>query len=217
MNKKNKTIKILVIIGIALVVWGFIMMFISSVKKDQKEMNSRMETITNSYKDFTKKIEEFNKKRDELHKEFLDKVYYETLATQDTGFKNKLKEYEEMVSNISLSTKDNLRKYCVDDIYYSSADVNNKCAAYKLAYEEMVNSFVDDINRYNSNLTQYNNWLDANGKTDSIHLEAYQTKKKYVDYNKDGEYSGKEDTTSKTDDKSSTEDTTTNTATEAAQ
>ena len=191
-SKRSKKVKILVIIGITCIVWGFITMFISSVKKDQKEMNSRMDIINKSYKDFSKKIEEFNTMRDSLHKEFLDKVYYETLVTQDTEFKNKLKTYEELVSNISLSTKDNLRKYCIDDIYYSSSDVNSECAAFKLGYEEMVNSFVDDINQYNSNLVQYNAWLDSEGKTDSIHLEGYETKKKYIDYNKDGEYSGKE-------------------------
>lgn len=193
MEKKNKTIKILVILGITCVVWGFIVMFISGVKKDQKEMNNRMDTILKSYKQFQKKLNEFSKMRDELHTEFLDKVYYETLATQDTGFKNKLKDYEELVSKISLSTKDNLRKYCVDDIYYSSSDVNSKCAAYKTEYEQMVNSFVDDINRYNNNITQYNNWLDNNGQKDSLHLDVYKTNKKYIDYNKDGEYSGKED------------------------
>ena len=192
MEKKNKTIKILIILGIICVVCGFILMFISGVKKDQKEMNDRMDIILKSYKNFEKNIDKFNKMRDELHTEFLDKVYYETLATKDTEYKNKIKNYEELVSKISLSTKDNLRKYCVDDIYYSSSDVNSKCASYKLGYEEMVNSFVDDVNRYNSNLTQYNNWLDSNGKKDSLHLDLYHTKKKYIDYNKDGEYSGRD-------------------------
>ena len=209
MNKKSRLIKILVIVGITCVVWGFIMMFISSVKKDQKEMNSRMDTIKKSYAAFEKKIDKFNKTRDSLHTEFLDKVYYETLSTQDTGFKNKLKSYEELVSEISLSTKDNLRKYCVDDIYYSSSEINNKCASFKLGYEEMVNSFVDDINRYNSNLVQYNNWLDSNGQTQSIHLEAYKTNKKYIDYNKDGEYSGRDSddsSTAKSEDKTTTSD-----------
>ncbi len=193
-EKKSKKIKILVLIGITCVIWGFITMFISSVKKDQKEMNSRMDTIVKSYNNFSKKMEEFNTMRDQLHTEFLDKVYYDTLETQDAEFKNKLKSYEELVSKISLSTKNNLRKYCTDDIYYSSSDVNSKCAAYKQGYEEMVNYFVDDINSYNNNLQQYNAWLDSENKQDSIHLENYETKKKYIDYNKDGQYSGREET-----------------------
>ena len=119
-NLKNKKVKILVLIGITCIVWGLILMFVSSVKKDQKEMNARMDKIVNSYDKFSKKIEEFNTMRDSLHTEFLDKVYYEKLETQDTDFKNKLKTYEELVSSISLSTKNNLRKYCQDNIYYSS-------------------------------------------------------------------------------------------------
>ncbi|MDO5003755.1 MAG: hypothetical protein Q4E39_05990 [bacterium] len=192
-DKKNKKIKIIVLIGITCIIWGFVIMFISSVKKDQAEMNSRMDKIVKSYDDFSKKIEEFNNMRDSLHTEFLDKVYYEKLESQDTDFKNKLKTYEELVSNISLSTKNNLRKYCKDNIYYSSPDVNSKCAAFKQGYEEMVNSFVDDINSYNTNIEQYNNWLDNEKNTTSLKLEKYQTKKQYIDYNKDGTYSGKSD------------------------
>ena len=193
---KNKKVKILVLIGITCIIWGLILMFVSSVKKDQKEMNARMDKIVNSYDKFSKKIEEFNTMRDSLHTEFLDKVYYEKLETQDTDFKNKLKTYEELVSSISLSTKNNLRKYCQDNIYYSSSDVNNKCAAYKQAYEEMVNSFVDDINTYNSNIDQYNKYLDTQGATNALRLEKYQTKKQYIDYNKDGTYSGRSEDSS---------------------
>ncbi len=195
-NLKNKKVKILVLIGITCIVWGLILMFVSSVKKDQKEMNARMDKIVNSYDKFSKKIEEFNTMRDSLHTEFLDKVYYEKLETQDTDFKNKLKIYEELVSSISLSTKNNLRKYCQDNIYYSSSDVNNKCAAYKQAYEEMVNSFVDDVNTYNSNIDQYNKYLDTQGATNALRLEKYQTKKQYIDYNKDGTYSGRSEDSS---------------------
>lgn len=197
-QKKNKKVKVLILIGITCVIWGFVIMFISSVKKDQKEMNDRMETILTSYDEFSKKISEFNTMRDTLHTEFLDKVYYETLESKDVEFKNKLKKYEELVSSISVSTKDNLRQYCKDDIYYASSDVNSKCAAFKQGYEEMVNSFVDDINSYNNNLTQYNSWLDSESKTDSIKLEKYQTNKKYIDYNSDGIYSGRDDSTEET-------------------
>ena len=102
---KNKKVKVLILVGITCIISGFILMFISSVKKDQREMNARMDKIVNSYNKLSKKIEKFNTMRDSLHTEFLDKVYYEKLETQDTDFKNKLKTYEELVSNISLSTK----------------------------------------------------------------------------------------------------------------
>ena len=192
MKDKKKLSIILGVVGIALIIFGIILSFISNVKKDQKEMNSRMDTIVTEYSKFEKNIEEFNKTRKSLHEEFLDKVYYETLTQNDTAYKTKLTDYETQVAKISQGTK-TIREYCKDGIYYSSSDVNNKCNSFKLGYEEMVNSFVDDINTYNKNITAYNKYLDDEGNTTSLKLETYQTKKTYIDYNNDGKYSGKEE------------------------
>lgn len=192
MKDKKKLSIILAVVGVALIIFGIILSFISNVKKDQKEMNSRMDTIVTEYSKFEKNIEEFNKTRKSLHEEFLDKVYYETLTQNDTAYKTKLTDYETQVAKISQSTK-TIREYCKDGIYYSSSDVNNKCNSFKLGYEEMVNSFVDDINTYNKNITAYNKYLDDEGNTTSLKLETYQTKKTYIDYNNDGKYSGKEE------------------------
>ena len=192
MKDKKKLSIILGVVGVALIIFGIILSFISNVKKDQKEMNSRMDTIVTEYSKFEKNIEEFNKTRKSLHEEFLDKVYYETLTQNDTAYKTKITDYETQVAKISQSTK-TIREYCKDGIYYSSSDVNNKCNSFKLGYEEMVNSFVDDINTYNKNITAYNKYLDDEGNTTSLKLETYQTKKTYIDYNNDGKYSGKEE------------------------
>ena len=192
MKDKKKLSIILGVVGVALIIFGIILSFISNVKKDQKEMNSRMDTIVTEYSKFEKNIEEFNNTRKSLHEEFLDKVYYETLTQNDTAYKTKLTDYETQVAKISQSTK-TIREYCKDGIYYSSSDVNNKCNSFKLGYEEMVNSFVDDINTYNKNITAYNKYLDDEGNTTSLKLETYQTKKTYIDYNNDGKYSGKEE------------------------
>ena len=192
MKDKKKLSIILGVVGVALIIFGIILSFISNVKKDQKEMNSRMDTIVTEYSKFEKNIEEFNKTRKSLHEEFLDKVYYETLTQNDTAYKTKLTDYETQVAKISQSTK-TIREYCKDGIYYSSSDVNNKCNSFKLGYEEMVNSFVVVINTYNKNITAYNKYLDDEGNTTSLKLETYQTKKTYIDYNNDGKYSGKEE------------------------
>lgn len=187
---KKKKIVILVVIGVTCIIWGLITLFISSVKKDQKEMNARMDVIISRYTAFNSKLEEFSTKRDEIHQSFLDTIYYEALGNNDTEYKNKLYEYEQIVTDISKSTK-KLREYCKDGIYYSQSDVNSKCNSFKQGYEEMINTFVEDVNLYNSNLEQYNSWLDSEGKTDAVKLENYKTSKKYIDYNKDGTYAGK--------------------------
>ena len=190
MKDKKKLSIILGLVGIGLIIFGIILSFIFNVIKDQQEMNDRMNTIVTEYTKFEKNIDEINKTRKSLHEEFLDKVYYETLTQNDTAYKTKLTDYETQVAKISQSTK-TIREYCKDGIYYSSSDVNNKCNSFKLGYEEMVNSFVDDINIYNKNITAYNKYLDDNGNTASLKLETYKTKKTYIDYNNDGKYSGK--------------------------
>lgn len=187
---KKKKVVILVVVGVTCIIWGFITLFISSVKKDQREMNARMDVIVDDYTKFNSSLEKFNAKRDEIHQGFLDTIYYETLGTNDTEYKNKLYEYEKVVTDISKSTK-KLREYCQDGVYYSQSDVNSKCNSFKQGYEEMMNTFVEDVNLYNSNLDQYNSWLDSEGKSDGVKLENYKTSKKYIDYNKDGKYAGK--------------------------
>ncbi len=191
-EKKSKKVLILSLVGITCIIWGLITMFITSVKKDQKEMNARMDTIIKKYDEFSKNIEGFSKTRDEIHQGFLDSIYYENLEKNDTGYKNKLYDYEKLVSSISKNSKV-LRNYCQEGIYYSSSDVNSKCIAFKQGYEEMVNSFVSDVDLYNDNIKKYNEWLTTENKTESLKLESYETKKVYIDYNKDGKYSGKEE------------------------
>ena len=189
-DNKTKKYVVLAIVGVIALLLGIVLLFISNIKKDQRELNSRIKTIDKEYAVFKKDLEGISNKRDELHKEFLDTIYYETFQANDTGYKNKLLEYEEEIANISKKNK-KLKDYCNAGIYYSQTETNNKCSAFNLGYEEMVNSFVEDIASYNNNITNYNKWLDSKNDTTSIKLEKYDTKKTYIDFNKDGDYSGK--------------------------
>ena len=191
MSDKKKVI-VIFLLGMISLITGFILLFISNLKRDQKEMNDRISIIIKQYDKFSSELEKANTTRDELHNDFLDTIYYDTFEKNDTSYKNRLLEYEEAVTKISKDNK-TLKEYCNSNIYYSSSDANSKCSAFNLAYEQMVNSFVDDINKYNSNITKYNSWLDEQGNTVSLKLEKYKTKKTYIDFNKDGDYSGKEE------------------------
>ena len=191
MSDKKKVI-VIFLLGMISLITGFILLFISNLKQDQKEMNNRISIIIKQYDKFSSELEKVNTTRDELHNDFLDTIYYDTFEKNDTSYKNRLLEYEEAVTKISKDNK-TLKEYCNSNIYYSSSDANSKCSAFNLAYEQMVHSFVDDINKYNSNITKYNSWLDEQGNTVSLKLEKYKTKKTYIDFNKDGDYSGKEE------------------------
>lgn len=189
-NKKH--ILILVLLGILSILIGLILMFITNIKKDQQQLNNNISKINKDYANFKKDIEEVNKTRDELHKNILDTVYYESFESSENEYKKALYNYEKTVTDISKNYA-NLKGYCEVGIYYSSSDANSKCNAFNLGYEQLINTFVDDINMYNNNVKKYNNWLDEQQNTTSKKLEGYKTKKTYIDYNKDGEYSGKED------------------------
>ncbi|MCI8346532.1 MAG: hypothetical protein HFJ12_01110 [Bacilli bacterium] len=191
MSNKKSTL-ILILLGILSIVLGFIIMFISNIKKDQQEMNSRMTKIGSKYEVFKKKVEEINVIRDNLHKEFLDTIYYETFSENELKYRKSLYNYEKLVTDLSKKNS-TLKEYCKSGIYYSSSDVNNKCNAFNLAYEQLINTFVDDVNKYNGNIAQYNKWLKEQNKNESEKIENYATKKTYIDYNKDGQYSGKEE------------------------
>ena len=182
----------LVLLGIVSIVVGLIIMFISNIKKDQEEMNQRMTKISSKYETFKTEVEKINTERDSMHKDFLDTIYYETFEENETNYKKRLYEYEKNVTNLSKANT-TLKEYCKNGIYYSSSDINSKCNAFNLAYEQLINTFVDDINKYNGNISQYNSWLKEQNITTKKELETYETKKTYIDYNKDGQYSGKEE------------------------
>lgn len=189
MNKKKGLI-ILTLTGILAIITGVVLMFISSVQKDQKEMNDRMKKINTIYNQFKTDMEEINTERDNIHKEFLDTIYYDTFLQNETNYRKKIYYYEKNVTSLSKQyTK--LKEYCKLGIYYSSSDTNSKCNAFQIGYEQLINTLVDDINKYNNNIQLYNKWAKDNNIESQ--LELYETKKTYIDFNKDGNYSGKED------------------------
>lgn len=188
----KKTTLILVLLGIVSIVVGLIIMFISNIKKDQEEMNQRMTKISSKYETFKTEVEKINTERDSMHKDFLDTIYYETFEENEAKYKKRLYEYEKAVTDLSKANT-TLKEYCKNGIYYSSSDINSKCNAFNLAYEQLINTFVDDINKYNGNISQYNSWLKEQNNTTKKKLETYETKKTYIDYNKDGKYTGREE------------------------
>ena len=80
-------------------------------------------------------------------------------------------------------------KLCTD-VYYPDSKVNTKCVNYKSIYEQVVNYFISDINVYNKNVKEYNK--EQNDNKDKM-IEEYKTNKKYIDYNNDKTYDGKEE------------------------
>lgn len=185
MKKKTKIIIITSIIIIILLIIGT---FIVSMRKDKKKTNQVMDLILKDSKKFEDSVVSFNENRDNVYKTVFVETYYDTIKESYETWNNQLKDYEKTVDQIEKNSK-NLKKYC-NGMYYSKAEVNQKCNDFTSLYEELINTFVSDITSYNQIIKEYNEYMKENNSNET--LNTYDTKKKYIDYNKDKDYSGKE-------------------------
>lgn len=190
-NVKNKVRNfgvLLFVISIIMIISGCISTFIISLKKDQKMTQARMVVVKDAFDDFNSSVSLYENERDILYTESLGNLYYDTLASNDEAFKNKLSNYESIV-DVIIKNVGEMDKLC-KDVYYPDSDINNKCKNYKIIYEQVANYFMEDVNLYNSAVKTFNEQQVSLGT--GVSLLEYSTKKNYVDYNGDGVYEGKE-------------------------
>ncbi len=188
MKKTKGLVAVFLTIGIMMIIAGTVSSFVVSLSADREKTKARMIVVNDSFDVFNESVSTFEIERDKLYTETLGNLYYDTLAQQDTAFKEKLSNYESMVDAIIDKTK-TMDGLC-NDVYYPDSSVNSKCSNYKLIYEQVINYFVEDVKLYNNTIKTFNEQQVAAGST--LALVEYKTKKKYVDYNKDGVYEGKE-------------------------
>lgn len=189
-NRENKT-KILVIILITVfVIFCLLICFlIIGLKRDQKQTKGQMSKVIESYNTFSTEIDNFNDTRNQLYLDVFENTYYDTLSNNDANFKEMFANYEKVVDRV-VNGALRLEKYC-KNVYYTDSKVNTKCMEYGEVYEQVINAFVSDVKLYNKNIADYNKYQVENGGT--LFLNSYVTKKKYLDYNGDKKYQGKEE------------------------
>ena len=180
---------VLMTISFVLIISGSVATFIFGLQEDRKETFKRMEIVRDEFEIFSTNTSVFEAYRDELYGVVLSNVYYDTMYQDDDMVKNKLSNYEQLVDELSKNTR-KLDKLC-KNVYYPSGDANQKCVNYKSIYEQVNNYFLTDILLYNSNIKKYNKYQQDNNS--SLKLKKYMTKKKFIDYNNDGKYDGKEE------------------------
>lgn len=186
---KSKNIPIYMIgMAILMIFSGCVSSFIINLKNDKEEVLRRMGSVSETFEDFSTYVSLYEDERDSLYEKVLSSFYYDTMFSQDTLVKNKLTNYENIVDDIE--KEKNLLDGLCNDVYYPEYSANNKCGNYKTIYEQVVNYFVSDIKFYNKNVDNYNNYVKNNNGTNLI--AKYKTNKKYIDYNKDGKFDGKE-------------------------
>ena len=171
-----------------LIVSGGVSSFVIGLKQDKEEILKRINNVNDEFEVFSANTSVFEKFRDDLYNIVLSNVYYDTMYDEDKIVKNKLSNYENLVDELTKNTR-KLDKLCTD-VYYPDSKVNTKCNNYRSIYEQVVNYFVRDINVYNGNVKKYNEYQKNNNS--GLRVDKYKTSKKYIDYNNDNEYDGKE-------------------------
>ena len=179
MKKKYIILSIILII----IVVGVIK-FIVDLNEEKKMSEAAISKINSCYDNLVNDINKYNDHRDKINIS-LSSYYQEEFAKEYENIYNLFNEYDNTISSIDDNTK-KIDENCGNRVFKDS-NVNNICSKYKVSYEEMINIYVTDINKFNEIVNTYN-------KETSSNLSLFKSKviNDYIDYDEDGEYRGLE-------------------------
>lgn len=187
---KNKLALILLILGLLLLASGGALLVVNGFKSDKEDLAQTMNIIVDDYEIFRKKVETFSTLRENIYNEVMNSQYYTDVYTNYNTNVQKLKEYENAVTEVENASK-NLKNSCIGKTF-NDQDVINKCNAFVINYEQSINYFINDVARFNTRINEYNTWLATQTDTQYKTLTEYNaTYKDYVDINNDKNFSGK--------------------------
>ena len=179
----KKSIKIILIVLLILIIVGGVVYgsitIINKTNKERKEQEKIENEIIETFDTFKEAISEFN----------IEWSTYNTVIEPDIN-ENTVYQYDAWILSLDSYTKavDEVeeaskvyKENCINK-YYSNTDVKNKCAAWLDAYEKAINSYVQDINTFNTMIDEINEENDSS-------LEKYETTYKLVDLNDDDIFS----------------------------
>ena len=191
MKKSLKVIGIVFIIIAILFVLAWI--WASGLKEDQEETKKTMKLVLDSYENFNNRVEEFSNYRNKFY-EMKEDLFLETLGENAEEWNDFMGKYADSISEVEKSSK-NLKENC--EIKYGDVNTNSKCTAFKANYEAAHNYYISDIKLYNDLIDDYDKWnKEEDNKYPEVKKGTYPVYKKYIDFDKDGEYFGKEEVSS---------------------
>ncbi len=172
------------LVGTLLVILGAILYFVIEVGKENNNEKKDTSKIVENYNIYKTFAEETSSWRSEniLGDIFIEEVNenYKDWIEKYSEYKKKLDEHEEKSKE--------LKELCVNKTYNDS-DIKSKCDAFVIAYETMVNYYVNDVNNLNKILEEYRSSNTIQNKLDNI-SDFNKGKYDYVDINDNGEYTG---------------------------
>lgn len=177
---------ILVIIVLGIGIW----FYIKSFEEDRELTKLKVKEINEAYPKFDQAINEFSKLRSDLYDNDED-LYYESLSFNANDWNSFITKYEDSIKNFE-SASTVLKKDCT--VEYGDISARTKCNNFKANYEAANNYFITDIKMYNEMVDNYNKWnKEQGGKHPSIKKGELTVYDKYIDFDGDGEYFGKEE------------------------
>lgn len=188
MKKKTIIIEIIIIILVILTIAVLgITKFINNIKEDSNNYKETTTNVKSDYEQLDDNITNYNNKRTTLNTE-LSSYYQETFDENYEDAIKSIKEYDDIITKIKTNIE-NIDKNCKNN-NFNETEVNNICQTYKDTYEKIVNTYVNDIKKFNEIVNEYN----MNNPEEEEDLERFlaPVEKDYVDYNGDGNYEGKE-------------------------
>ena len=161
------------------------MLVLDNINKTNKEKERVEKTVLKDHKIFKDKTDKFNEIREKYYNDVAKDLYPELVEENYDKWITVLDEYTSVVDEVEKSSN-NLKELCVNK-YYSNKDISNKCEAFVIAYETVINYYVKDINSFNDELEKYRNTVDEEKEG----INNYKLEYNYSDIDDDGEYKGK--------------------------
>lgn len=186
--KKSLTIIGVVIIIIAII---FICAWIwaKGLKEDTAATKKKMDEVLEAYLKFNEEVDKFSTLRNELYQN-KENLYLETLRDNASTWNTFIDNYKAEIMKVEETAKI-LKENC--DLEYGDVNVSSKCTTFKANYEAAHNYYISDVKMYNEMVKNYEEYNREHGNQYSTVNEAtYGPYTDYIDYDKDGEYFGKE-------------------------
>lgn len=183
--------KSLIIIGtviiIIVILFAGAWIWVSGLKEDTAETKKKMDAILKAYPDFNTAVDDFSNLRNQFY-EYKEDLYLETLRDNAEAWNNFIKTYEDGIKKVDDTAKE-LKEFC--NLEYGDVNVSSKCITFKANYEAANNYYISDAKLYNELVDEYDKY-NSNGVYASVNKANLVVYKDYIDYDKDGEYFGKE-------------------------
>ena len=182
--KNTKKIKIILIVVCILLVIGLlgygIFTVIDKSSKDRNERQKREKEIVSNFEEFKEAALSFGEESIEYRSWIKDDINEATLYQYDAWVLS-LDRMTEAVNDIE-KVAPVFKKNCINK-KYSNKDVEEKCSSFIEIYEEVINTYVVDVQDFNQKITELKE------KTKKEELKEYELKLEKVDINKDNIYS----------------------------